>query len=344
MAMKALALHRGQIGRHTLFFLAALATSSIASTASADGALNDARAQDLFKQGRTLIDQGKTEEACAAFRASYELVKKAVTVINLAQCDEKLGKFASALGEFSQGLSLAKQENNKERVEIATDGVSRVEPKVSRVSFDIPPEDADVTLKLDGDELPGVVARNPIPIDPGPHSVVAKAAGFIDWTGNFTVTSEQPKLSVPIPLLQKVAIADPLKPKVVEPPKGHTHKKKPSGYVSPWAVAGFTIGGVSLLTGIITGSVSLGMAGNLKDACTNNTCGPDQEGDLSAALGLANAANVLLPLGVLGMVGGGIAIAVDKPAEVDVPDDEETTKPDVTLNVGPAYIGLSGSF
>lgn len=316
-------------------------TLSVATVARADESLNDARAADLFKQGRTLMEQGKTEEACAAFFASKELVLKAVTMINLAQCDEKLGKTASALGAYTKGLSLAKEEKNQDRVEIATDGISRLEPKVVRVTFTIPAENADATLLLDGEDLPLAVAKKPTPIDPGSHTVIAKAPGRVDWTGGFTVAPEEKILTVPIPILELVKPPDPQKDpnKVVTPP-GRTRKKKPTGFVSGWAVLGFAGGGVSLLAGIITGAASLGMSENLKDNCTNGTCGPDNEGDLSTALGLANASNVLLPVGAVGIALGGVAFAIDKPSEEDTTIED----PKVTFRVGPGFTGIQGTF
>lgn len=324
----------------TLVGAVALAIS-LASTAHADE-LKDARAADLFKQGRALMDQGKTEEACAAFFASKELVMKAVTMINLAQCDEKLGKTASALGAFTKGLSLAKEEKNPERVEIATEGIARLEPKVIRVSFTIPAENADVSLQLDGEDLPLSVAKNPTPIDPGQHSVVAKAPGRVDWNGGFTVSPTDKVVAVPVPVLELVQQANP--PDKKDPPDktppNRVRKKKPTGYVSGWAVLGFAGGGVSLLTGIITGAASLGMSETLKANCTNQTCGPDNEGDLSTAVGLANASNVLLPLGVVGIALGGVAFAIDKPSE------EETTPEDpaVSIRIGPGFAGVQGTF
>jgi hypothetical protein len=314
--------------------------ASITSIARADDALKEGRAADLFKQGRTLMEQGKTEEACAAFRASKELVQKAVTLINLAQCDEKLGKTASALGEFTKGLSLAKDEKNEERVDIAREGISRLEPKVVRVTFTIPAEDAEATLLLDGDDLPLAVAKSPTPIDPGQHSIVAKAPGRVDWNGGFTVGPTDKVLTVPVPVLELVKGPDPIKPPDKDKPPQRTRKKKPTGGVSGWAVLGFTVGGASLLTGIITGAASLGMSEKLKENCTNNTCGPDNEGDLSTALGLANASNVLLPVGVVGLVLGGVAIVVDKPSE----EEATTEEPTVSFRVGPGFTGIRGTF
>jgi len=322
--------------------VAVVMAMAFATPAYADDPLTDARAQDLFKQGRTLMDQGKTEEACEAFRASKDLVEKAVTLLNLAQCDEKLGKTASALGAFVRGLSLAKEEKNAERVEIANDGIARVEPKVVRVSFTVPPELAGVTLTLDGQNLPIGVARNPTPIDPGKHTVIAKAPGRVDWTGGFTVAADQKTLTMPIPLLEEVKKPDPIK---VEDPnkdkdKPRVRKKKPTGGVSGWAVLGFAGGGTAFLTGAITGAVSLGISAKLTDNCTNGTCGPDNEGDLSTALGLANASNVLLPVGAVGIILGGVAFAIDKPSDEETMEEE----PSVSLRVGPGFTGIQGTF
>ena len=103
--------------------------------------------------------------------------------------------------------------------------------------------------------------------------------------------------------------------------------------------------GASARTVTVDGSeASLAIGSDLTDDCTNGTCGPDNEGDLSTALGLANASNVLLPVGAAGIILGGVAFAIDKPSEEEATGEEPAEQGSLTLRIGPGFTGLSGTF
>jgi hypothetical protein len=85
------------------------ATSTASRTAAApervetDVSANDTSEQDrtvdadvLFKEGRQLAKAGKVAEACDKFSESLRLAPAAGTLMNLADCEEQLGKLMSA--------------------------------------------------------------------------------------------------------------------------------------------------------------------------------------------------------------------------------------------------------
>ena len=139
-----------------------------ATTALAD---DRARAEQLFQEGRALMEQGKTAEACAKLEASDKLDAATGTELNLAMCWEKLGKTASAWSLFVQLSTTQKGA----RARFAADHAARLRPLLSMLVVTVATPNAYVTV--DGVTLPVAEYGVAVPVDPGPHVVDASAAG-----------------------------------------------------------------------------------------------------------------------------------------------------------------------
>src|SRR5262249_43347029 len=85
----------------------------IASPAWADTA-----AEKAFEEGRDLFRAGKYADACVRFEQSEQLDPQMGTLFNLAQCDEKIGKLASAIVAYREVVA---KDNNAKRKAIAAE-------------------------------------------------------------------------------------------------------------------------------------------------------------------------------------------------------------------------------
>src|SRR3954453_4672119 len=91
----------------------AFALSSAAILVSSLAHANDpAAARAQVKLGYQLAQDGKCDEAIPHFQESLRLDAKAITLINLAACEEKTAKLADALGHWVEARSLAQSEKN----------------------------------------------------------------------------------------------------------------------------------------------------------------------------------------------------------------------------------------
>ena len=97
----------------------ALALALTAAPALADTTTSGAAAEVLFEQGRVLMNEGKTEEACAKFAASQRIDPAPGTLLRYADCSEKLGRTATAWLAFREAEARLHRDGDAQREDVA---------------------------------------------------------------------------------------------------------------------------------------------------------------------------------------------------------------------------------
>jgi hypothetical protein len=174
---------------------------ALASGAHADPVI-DSAAEALFEEGRRLLEAGRFVEACPRFAESQRLDPAAGTLLNLALCDEKFGRTASAWLKYKEALSLAAREGNLERQAIARDRISEIQPHLTRLQIE-PPLDRPVGfwIAIDGIRVDVSLSGSGIPMDPGTYRLSAGAPGRRSIVFPVQVDSSRRVLAVRLPKL-----------------------------------------------------------------------------------------------------------------------------------------------
>tara|TARA_R110002096_G_scaffold44526_13_gene120498 strand:- start:78574 stop:79590 length:1017 start_codon:yes stop_codon:yes gene_type:complete len=175
---------------------------SLDSEAVAQNSGDRAAAQALFDEGQRLMKAEKFAEACAKFEASVGLAPGLGSRGRLAQCYEKIGKTASAWAAFRQVADLAKMQKDDKRYAAANRLAKELEKRLSYVTFTRKEPTPGMKIYRDGATLSLGVLGTPIAIDPGEHTLEARADGFETWTHSFSVGAKS-NSSIEIPALVK---------------------------------------------------------------------------------------------------------------------------------------------
>ncbi len=106
----------------------------------ADGALSeqDRHARELFLLGDDLYAQGRYEEALAAFEEAYELSQRPLLLFNIANAQERSGRWEEAMASLRAYLPHA-DEAERARIESR---IASLERRVARLRAEEPPAPA----------------------------------------------------------------------------------------------------------------------------------------------------------------------------------------------------------
>jgi hypothetical protein len=173
----------------------------------AQTAADKAAADTLFTEGKRLIAAGEIEPACAKFEASLARLAQLGAQLALASCYEKLGKTASAWGEFRAAASTAIKAHDDQRQRFAEDHAAALEPNLSRLVIKVEPgyRIDGLELKRDGVVITAAELDSPVPVDPGDHMVEAAAPGWVAWSIKVPVTLPG-AVDVVVPALGKAPV------------------------------------------------------------------------------------------------------------------------------------------
>jgi hypothetical protein len=173
----------------------ALAQPSAAAVAKADA---------LFNEALALIERGRYSEACPKLAESQALDPGIGTLYNLSDCNERIGRTATAWSGFLEVSSLANAAGQQPRVEDARRRAAALEPKLSKLQIAVPAAAASVAgleVRRDGAVLPRAEWGKDVPVDPGKHVVAAEAPGQPSWSKEVRVDQPGKVVLVEVPAL-----------------------------------------------------------------------------------------------------------------------------------------------
>ncbi|HSO37540.1 MAG TPA: hypothetical protein VLT33_33675 [Labilithrix sp.] len=263
----------------------------VTAPASANAGPNDAaQAEALFNSGKEAMTHGDLATACARLGESYKLDPAVGTLLNLATCEERSGKLLIALEHFTAARSQLPK--NDFRVGFTNERIAALSPRIAHVTVRVPP--SGTRALCDGIEVPSTSWNVPLEMDPGAHAFVIETQGrpasHIDITlregEERTVAPDPEQAPPPAPVAVRSAPPDPPPP-----------SRAPAYVVGGIGVAG-------LVTGVITGLVTMTAASTYKDHCHNGQCDSDGLSAASAGRTAQVVSPIAFAVGAVGVAAG----------------------------------------
>jgi hypothetical protein len=323
------------VNRLALLTLAGLVIQAPAALAQ------NAGAEALFRDGRTLIKQGRLQEGCDKLEASEKLEASVGTLLNLGDCLEKLGKPASAWAAFREAESLAKRTgNDQKRQQEAKRRALKLEPDLANLTVQVNPraKAAGVVVRRDDEVLDDALFGTGVVVDPGNHVIVAEAPGYRPFKAEVSVGKGGKRIVVvpgldPVPAPPKPAAPPPVAvtpppapaptPVVItqpQPPPARVIKIQHTWSTTRGLAVGLAIAGAGAIgTGLYYGNHANELQTQSNALCPMITCSDPAGLKLNdEAQDNARRANILFIAG-----GGAVAVAtvmwfVGKPDETTV--------------------------
>ncbi len=231
-----------------------------------------ATAQELFDQGRELMQAGNYREACPKFEQSQRLDPGGGTLLNLAVCHEKEGRIATAWGELHDALSVARRDGRKDREKLASERIQAIAPNLPRLSVHVPaPVPDGVEVRVDGSLLSREAWDVATPFDPGVHEVTTGRAGVASWSQSIELhEGETQALTVviheaPAPPAVVIEAPRPAPAAPAPPPTWNAPLPRSSRSAAFYAVGG--VGLASLVTSAVAGVLALGAHSKSEETC-----------------------------------------------------------------------------
>jgi len=316
----------------TLAFAIAASSSLCAapSTAHAQEPAAESGA-DALKRAREQFGQALALQTAGDWAGALSLLKEVTAVkstpqvrFNMALCEEKLGRLVAALGDYELAAADARAENADQVAEEVEGRLEALRLRIPKITVKRGGGAEAASVSIDGVALGDQVLDTPMPIDPGPHTVEAKAPGYKPFRKSVRVAERQSEVVEVVMEAEGPDAAPSLVPRAAQP----------SGR-SP--VYGYLIGGI--------GIASLGASGaffalraskisELDEACADRRCPGSRQPDIDKGKLYTTLANVTLAVGVAAVAGGMVLVLTSGPP----------SEPTLALAPAPTGAQLYGTF
>ena len=302
-------------------------------------------ADQAFQRGREALQVGKYLEACAAFEESQRLEPQLATQFNIALCDEQLGKLASALALHK---AIAAHDDNQAQRAKSAEMASELETRVARLRIDVAasrtrtasPVPPGLEILVNGTRTTNL---KDTPIDLGTNRVIARAPGYLEWSGQVTAKDEKQRVTVTVTLDPdpNATVTEP-RPRPPEVPVVPPDDRAPRSPRKPLAVVTLVGGGLALAGGSAFGLLARSKWHDAKNVCGGTTCDtPDQ---LARGQALADTARTRGNISTALVIGGAVLVVGGVILFVTAPKHEPAVAVAPSVTTSSAGLAVFGRF
>ena len=327
--------------------IVACVTLSLSNAAAQPTSRDKAIATQLFEEAEQLMAGGNPAAACPKYSESQKRDPQLGTLLQLADCHEKIGKTASAWAGYKEAAEIAARRNaagiNEPREAIARARAAALESKLARLMVVVTQGDmASLEIRQDGELLGRGAWGSALPVDPGTSTITAQARGKKPWSKAVEIPSTGARIEVTIPPLEDEAATPTPVPAAV------TTASAPPGWATPptppergttgstQRIVGYFVGGGGVIgvgVGAVLGLVVISQQAERDAICpSGQRCTPDEGRQIleidAQARSNAVACNVALVLGTAAVLGG-VALVLTAPSSTS-----SSSRPGTALRIG----------
>ncbi|HSO39211.1 MAG TPA: hypothetical protein VLT33_42085 [Labilithrix sp.] len=324
-----------------LGILLAAALVSAAPRASADPSLSDREtARSLMDDGDAKRDKGDFKAALKSYEAADAIMHVPTTGLEVARAQAQLGLLLEARETLGRVLRLPPRPGEPPPFTAARKSAEQMNAdlatRIPSITVAVTNADAGqpVQLVFDGEVVPPAAAQAPRKVNPGRHSVVARA-GAAERKEEVTV-AERDARTVTIDLKQPPVAVEPVR--AVEPAQA-----SPSALPRVLMFGGFGLAAVGIGVGSVTGLMSFAKVDDVKKDCVDNRCKPSREADINSARSLGTISTVAFIVGGAGVAAGIIGIVLSGKQTTETPPGT-SARITIVPDVGPTWLGAHGAF
>lgn len=176
--------------RLALVVACGLGTALASPPASAQDPKELSQARAKFQQALELKQGGNWPAALRLLREVGAVRMTPQVRYHIAVCEEKLGKLVAALGGYELALADAEAMHPDFVAEVQA-SVEDLRARIPKLVIERGPGGEAAAIELDGISLGASSIGVEVPVDPGPHTLMAKAPGKRPFSETVTVNEEE---------------------------------------------------------------------------------------------------------------------------------------------------------
>lgn len=294
-------------------FSLTLLVASLGLSRRAESQSTPGEASRLFQDGRAAFAQADYERASSFFEQSYRLDPTLGTLINLAVCEEKLGKLSAALAHLEQARAAADAEDR--RRPLVEERITQLDARIPRLKVERSAVmDDRVAISLDEKPLAPSEIGATMRIDPGRHILDCTGPRGERCTNVFSLKEGETAVHVATvrqtsqPSYAPAAPVPAASPGPAPPPARSDYRRSLAYGTGAFGLAGVVVG-------LIAGGAVLRQKGIVEAHCDSAGC--DSRGYDAANLGmtLSTISTISTAVGITA-VGVSTYLLVTAPAPV----------------------------
>lgn len=337
-------IHRSRFAAllRVVLFLAATFSSAVA--VASPTAQDRERARGFMDLGDEKAAAGDLEGALKAYEAADGIMSVPTTGLEVGRALEKLGRLIEARDAF---VKVARFPRESRESPVFTTARAKAEELAAALGARIPqltvritglPSGVEAEVVLDENPLSKELLGLPMKVNPGKVRVRATAPGFLPLEREETLAERETK---------EVELAFQPDPNAGAAKPAHADARVPSASRTRAAPSrtlmwvAFGAGAAGVVTGGVTGLLSLSKTDAAKEHCDGNHCPEAVEKDIETATTLAHVSNVGFAVGVLG---AGIGVWQLLSTSDDRKQSAGASGFRAEARVGIGSIGVAGAF